>query len=132
MLDIENEVFSKLTDALKAVDPEVQTSSVYTNTPPAYPFVSIEEVDSRTNPDEETSCAIDAITDVYYEINVYCKDPEKKSKAKTLANTVDEFMLSLGFSRVSKTPIQNDNETIYRLVIRYNGHISKQNKVYRK
>lgn len=132
MLDIENEVFNDLTELLVASFPDITTSSVYTNTPSKYPFVSIEEISSSVNVNEETSCHIDAITNVGIEVNVYSKDPQKKSNAKAMAKVVDEYMIDKGFYRISKTPMQDDNETIYRLVLRYNGNISLDNKIYRR
>jgi len=132
MLDIENEVFNDLTELLVNAFPTITTSSVYTNTPSKYPFVSIEEISSSVNINEETSCNIDEITNVGFEVNVYSKDPQKKSNAKAMAKVVDEYMIEKGFYRVSKTPMQDDNETIYRFVLRYNGNISLDNKIYRR
>lgn len=132
MLDVENEIFSKLTDLLKDKFPDITTSSTYTNTPSKYPFVSIEEISNSVDPLEETSCDIEAITNVGIEVNVYAKDPRKKSNAKEIVAVVNDYMESIGFLRISKTPMQDDNETVYRYILRYNGKISKSNVVYRR
>lgn len=133
MIDVENEIFSKVVSDLKSKYPNVSYASVFTNSPPSYPFVSIEEIDnSNYERSEDSSCSENHVR-VTYEINIYTKDNStKKTEAKNILRVVDDFMLGIGFSRLSKTPIQGDDETIYRVVLRYSGVVSKTNEIFRR
>lgn len=128
MIDISNEVYTLVKNAL---DPSIKTSNVYTNTPSQYPFVSVEEIENMV--DFETSdCEIENHAIVQYEINVYTKDPEKRAKGYEILQTIDELLASYGFVRVSKNNIQDTNETVYRLIARYEGIVSKDKVIYRR
>lgn len=132
MIDIFNELYTALVTALATYDGNIQTSSVYTNTPPSFPFVSFEEINNSVNERGMDSCDTENFADVEYEANIYAKDPNKKSKCDGIAQAVDTLMQSKGFVRVSKTPLQDTNETTYRIVIRYSGVVSKDSVVYRR
>ena len=133
MIDVENEIFSKVAFDLKSKYPNVNYTSVFTNSPPSYPLVSIEEIDNvNYEKSEDSSCSENHVR-VTYEINIYTKDNStKKTEAKNILEVVDNSLLGLGFLRLSKTPIQGDDETIYRIVLRYSGVVSKTNEIFRR
>lgn len=132
MIDIQNEVFDRLTTALKAFDSNVGTSSVYVNIPTVYPFVSIEEIENSVYTNGIDSCKKENFADITYEINVYTKGTTKKSDCRKLLAVVDNYMSNVGFIRNSVTPMQDQNETLYRIVARYSGVVGIDNKVYRR
>lgn len=132
MIDIFNELYTLFTTTLATYDASIKTSSVYTNTPSSFPFVSFEEIDNSVNERGSDSCDIENLADLEYEINIYTKDPSKKSKGDAIAQVVDTFMKSKGFMRVTKNPLQDSNETTYRIVMRYSGVVSKDSVIYRR
>lgn len=132
MIDIENEVFSNLTDALKAFDSNVNTSSVYTNSPSSYPFVSIEEIDNSVNDEYSDCCEIENCANIGFEINIYTKGNTKKSEAKKLLVVADNYMKNIGFIRISKNSMEDQNETLYRYIVRYEAVVDKNYNVYRR
>ncbi len=133
MIDVENEIFSKVVSDLKLKYPNVSYASVFTNSPPNYPFVSIEEIDNFIYERSEDSSSNENHVRVTYEINIYVKDNSmKKTEAKNILNIVDSSLLGLGFSRISKIPSQGDDETIYRVVLRYSGVVSKNYEIFRR
>lgn len=131
MIDISNQVYTLVKNALEAFDPSIGTSSVYTNTPSKYPFVSVEEIENMVDSDT-SDCELENHAIVQYEVNIYCKDPLKKSKAMEICQVVDELLSSYGFVRVSKNNIQDTNETIYRIITRYEAIVSKDKVIYRR
>lgn len=132
MINIFNDVYTLIDDALASYDNKIKTSSVYTNSPSVYPFVSVEEIDNY--PDERTSdsCDIENHANLEYEINIYAQNPQKKSKCDAIAQVIDNLLKNYNFVRLSKTPLQDSNETIYRIIMRYRCVVSKDNVVYRR
>lgn len=133
MIDIENQLYSKLTDLLTNEIPNINYSSVFVNSPRSFPFVSIEEIDNYTSQKYEDNSSIEKFTNLVYEINVHTEDnTKKKSLAKQIVNIVDDFMFNLGFRRLSKTPVQGDNETSFRIVLRYSAVVSNESEIFRR
>ena len=68
-----------------------------------------------------------------YEVNVYSnKTQGKKTECKKILREADAVLQSLGFIRLSTTPVEMSSPTIYRLAIRYSAIISKELKTYRR
>ena len=132
MIDNASEIFTKITSALKNEDSNVRTSSVYTNSPSSYPFVSIEMISNGVYERGIDSKDIENFANIDYEINVVATGDTKMSKCKKLLQVADNFMKSIGFTRIVMTPMQDQNETKYRLLARYEGVVGKDLKVYRR
>ena len=132
MIDNFNEIYTRITIALKEHDSSVKTSSVYKNSPSSYPFVSIELIDDSVYQNGIDSGDIENFATHYYEINVYTKGNTAMSEARELLGVADNFMKSIGFMRVSKSPMQDQNETLYRIIARYEAVVGKDLKVYRR
>ena len=132
MINISNEVYDKVVKALKAHDNSIETSSVYTNTPSKYPFVSIEEIENLVDYDTSDCCNVENHAEVQYEINIYTKNPKKREKAYEILEVVDELLGSYNFVRISKNNFQDANETTYLLVARYSAVVSKEHVIYRR
>lgn len=133
MIDVENQIYNGLYDALKAYNSAVGVSSTYCNVPAIYPFVSIEQIDSAPYQASMDDSNIENHVFITFEINIYTKDNTyKKTQAKGLANVVDNYMASKGLIRISSVPFEQDNETAYHLIMRYEGVVSKKEIVFRR
>ena len=132
MINIFNELFTLLTNALTTYDNKIETSSVYKNAPSKYPFVSFEEIDDSVYENGMDSCEIENYANKDYEVNIYTQNPSKKSKGDGIANVVDNLMKTYNFVRTSKNVFQSSDETTYRIVIRYRGVVSKESVIYRR
>ena len=136
MIDISNELYTDLVNALSTdettKDMGIKTGSVYVNMPSDFPFVSMEQIGDRVYERGSDCCEIENFAENEYEINIYTKNPFKKSKANIIANVVDNLLKSKGFVRQSKNSLQDTDETIYRLIMRYSGLVSKEHIVYRR
>ncbi len=130
MIDICNELYTLLVNALASYDTNIKTSSVYTNTPSSYPFVSFEEIDNSEYLLTKDLCGNENHAQVDYEINIWTKSPNKKSKGDKILQVVDTLMKRYNFDRMTKNNFQSSDETTYRIVIRYSGIVSKEHKVY--
>lgn len=132
MINIVNELYTLLANALTSYDSNIKTSSVYQNVPSKYPFVSFEEINNSVYEQGSDCCEIENFADVDYEVNIYTQNPSKKSKADGIAQVVDTLMKSKNFTRTSRNILQDTNETTYRIVLRYSGVVSKDHIIYRR
>lgn len=134
MIDIENEIFSQVSSAVKADFPKIFMTGEYTKTPPSFPCVSLVEIDNSVLRDTSTTTYEENHVAVTYEVNVYSnKTSGKKSECKKIAKVVDEKLANLGFSRMMLQPVPNlEDSTIYRLLGRYRAVIGKDQTIYRR
>lgn len=114
MMDIENAVFDGLKKRLLSQFSDLKDSAIrseHMNSPPVFPCVMAYESSSST---------LDATADEHgehhanlrYTTEVYTNNKNgKKQKAKEIANAIDAYMLSLGFSRASKQYTIGANES---------------------
>ena len=117
---------SNLAKALRTAHGEsLYITGEYVLTPSKFPAVSLIESDNRSAIRYRTNTLRERAASVMYELNVYSnKTAGKKAEAKAIANTADEVMASLGFTRTMRNAIPNLNDaSIYRIVCRYEGVI---------
>ena len=134
MIDIENMIFNSVATEVRAKHPGIYMVGEYVKTPPSFPCVSLVEMDNQSYQRTEDSGSTENHVSVMYEVNIYSnKTVGKKTECKSIATTIDERMLALGFARTMLQPIPNmDDATIYRMVGRYSAVISKDKVLYRR
>ena len=134
MINVENEIFDILAKAVRTAFPGAFVVSEYVKSPSRFPCVSIVEMDNTAYDRTQTSGSRENHADVTYEVNIYSnKTSGKKSECKAIASLIDNEFATLGFSRTMLQPIPNgDDATIYRMVGRYRGVVSKDKKVFRR
>ena len=132
MINIFNELYTLLVNTLNAYDDTIKTSSVYINIPSSYPFVSLEEIDNRVYEQGSDDGDIENYAETEYEVNIYTKNPNKKSNGDSILNVVDNLFKQYGFVRTTKNVFQSSDETTYRIVVRYYGVVSKDHVIYRR
>lgn len=121
MIDCENEVYTRIAEALRSDFPEINVSGEYANIPSAFPHVSFVQSDNKT---VKGSTGIDKeMAEVMFEVNVYSnKKTGRKTECKQIIKKIDDVMFSMNFRRLSLTVVPNlENATIYRLVARYSA-----------
>lgn len=121
MVDCENEVYTRVKNAVLAEIPGVDFSGEYELSPAALPHVYMRMSDngllaSRTTDGREFALPM-------FAIDIYSNKPGgKKTECKKIAQVIDKTMFSMNFERLSMTEVPNmDSATIYRLVLRYQG-----------
>ena len=133
MIDIENEIFTKVKNALSAEFPTITVESVTTYSPSKFPFVCIEEADNYAYQPSRDSGSNENHAVLMYEVNAYSnKSGGKKAECKAMIAVVDEVMSALGFTRNTKTPITLDKATKYRIFARYTAVVSKNHTIFRR
>jgi len=134
MVDIENEIFNIIAKAVRTAYPGAYVVGEYVKSPSRFPCVSIAEIDNSAYDRTQTCSSLENHADITYEVNIYSnKTSGKKSECKAIASLIDNEFATLGFSRAMLQPIPNvDDATIYRMLGRYRGVVSKDKKVFRR
>ena len=134
MINVENEIFNIIAQAVRTAYPDAYVVGEYVKSPPRFPSVSIIEIDNSAYDRTQTSGNLENHADITYEVNIYSnKSSGKKSECKGIASLINNEFATLGFSRTMLQPIPNmDDATIYRMLGRYRGVVSKDNVVYRR
>lgn len=129
MIDIENKIINDITVAVRnefgSDYPNLTCLGEYVDVPSGFPCVTIVEEDNyvyRNSQDENT----ENNANVMYSVNIYTNNINgKKQLAKKIADVVDGVMSGYSFTRMTRTPIPNEDRTIYRIVMRYSAVVSK-------
>ena len=134
MIDVENEIFTLVSTAVRAKYPKIYMTGEYLKSPPSFPCVSLIETDNQIYRNTRDSGSIENHVQVLYEVNVYSnKTSGKKSECKAIIALIDSEMELLGFTRTLMNPVPNEADaTIYRMVARYRAIISKNKTIYRR
>lgn len=133
MIDVENQIYTPIAEALREQFPSILVSGEYVNAPSRFPYVSLVEQDNYTTESHMDSRDTERFATLMYEVNVYSdKAGEKKSVCRKIMKFVDVLMYSKNFRRISLSPVPNlENATIYRLVARYKAETDGMN-LYRR
>lgn len=134
MIDIENELFTKVATALRAQFSGIFVTGEYVKAPSSFPCVMFVEMDNTSYRRTQTQADMENHATVMYEVNVYSnKTKGKKTECKAIMKVIDDMMLSLGFDRPFLNPIPNlEDATIYRMTARYIAIVSKDQVIYRR
>ena len=134
MINIEEEIFNDVATEVRAEYPKVYMVGEYVKSPSSFPFVSLIEQDNYVYTKTQTSLCDENHCQVMYEVNVYSnKVKGKKTECKNIMALIDGAMLHKGFTRTMMQPIPNiDDATIYRIVARYTGVVSKDKQIFRR
>jgi hypothetical protein len=133
MIDIENEIFTKISAELRSRFTDISVYGEDVRTPSSFPCVSIVEADNYVVTATRDSRSNENHANLMYEVNVYSnKASGKKSECKEILSIIDSIFLGLGFTRNMKNPVTMDDATIYRLIARYSAIVSADQTIYRR
>lgn len=131
MIDIENQVFSKVSEDVRATYPDANMTSEETLSPPSFPCVSVVEIDNYVVKETLDSSLIENHARVTYEVNVFVNNASnKKAECKKIFNIVDKRLMNMGFVRTTKLFTSTNNSTVCRLTGRYTAVVSKDEIIY--
>lgn len=121
MIDIENLVYTNVRTAVKGFKPLASVSGTYTDVPPSFPHVSIEETDNAVLSSTLSTSDREYAANLTYTVNIYTNTATAKSDAKELAAVVNDAFSDMGLVRSMKQEMPNIDRTIYRLILRFQG-----------
>lgn len=129
MIDPENEVYTRVAEALLTAYPKADISGTYKKSPAAFPHVFCEMSDNALTPGLQTSSGKEDCVDVTFTFNIYSnKKVGQKSEAKKIAGIIADTMYSMNFKRLTQLPVPNmEDATIYRICAQYAGRTDGKN-----
>lgn len=118
MLDVENYIYTQVTNALPTVD----SSSVFIPNPEKSPHLYFTELNRTTHTPYISTDRIDNAEEITFEAQVTSAKKDKaKSECKTIMDSVDNVMYGMRFQLIYSQYIPEVDRTKYRLVHRYRG-----------
>lgn len=134
MIDIENELFTKVATALRTQFSGIFVTGEYVKAPSSFPCVMFVEADNTPYRRTQTQDDMENHATLMYEVDAFSnKAKGKKTECKAIVKVIDEIMLHLGFDRTFLNPIPNlEDATIYRMKARYVAVVSKDQVIYRR
>jgi hypothetical protein len=131
MIDIEQEIFKRISIAVKAQYADAIIYGEYVKAPTAFPALMITEIGNTTFQNGQDSEEMENYTIVAYQVDIFANEGNKKQTCKNIAQIVDAEMLGLKFTRGFFQPISNEQGiTIYHTVSRYEAVVSKDYRIY--
>lgn len=130
MIDVENQVYTLVKDHLNSKGYN-NMSSVYTESMAKFPYIFFSQNINNIYERGSDSGDLENYAITEFTAEIYASGNNKKTLAKTIASEINKVMKDIGFSRKFYSFIPNylDNN-IVRLVLRFNGIVSKENIIY--
>ncbi len=126
MIDVENIIFTRLATMLRAEFGVISVYGEYVELPASFPCVTVVETDNKVLRRTRDLSGVEHHAQVLYEINVYTNDASgKKSRAKEIANAIDDKMSEMQFTRIFRGQVPNIDRTIYRITMRFEGVVGE-------
>lgn len=130
MIDIENEIYSAVSSALKAEFSVIDVKSKLDLAPTKFPCVCFEEADNAVYRRTQDSASLENHAEVLFEVNVFsAKTSGAKAECKAIFDVIDNVMEARGFTRLGKRPVGEEAPITYRLVGSYRGVVGADNSI---
>lgn len=93
MIDVENQIYTPIAEALREAFPGIDTSGEYVKAPSAFPHVSIVEQDNYPTLTHLSTSDSEEYATIMYEVNVYSnKSSGKKAQCRSIMKVIDDLM----------------------------------------
>lgn len=134
MIYVENQIFTKVYDAIINEYPDAFVTGVFVPAPPKFPCVFFAMSDSAYYRNSIDSSHMENHDAIEFDVEIYSNSSSsKKTECYEIAGIVDDVMSSLNFTRMELMPIPNiADATIYRLKGRYRAIVGKDETLYRR
>lgn len=120
MIDVENIVFNAVATSLRSEITGIFVSGEAVAAPSSFPAATLVEMDNSVYERSIDSSSPENHVRVMYQAEAYSnKTSGRKVEAKKIIADIDKTMLGLGFVRISCSPMNNTDSSIYRMVARY-------------
>jgi hypothetical protein len=117
MKDVENGVFTIVSDTLRAAFPGIFVTGDIVNAPSQFPCVAFYEDDNYFSREDLDSGESPKIAVLRYRADVFSnKVGGRKAEAKAILDVIQEVLYARNFTRFSRTPIADMGEKIYHMV----------------
>ena len=133
MIQIDDEILTELSDAVRAIFPDIFITSTLVPAPSSFPCLSFVEQNNATLRRTQTQDVRENHATIMYQIDVFSnKKSGKRGECKKIFEVADIAMQDLGFTRLFLNPVPNlEDASIYRMTGRYQAVVGKDKMIYR-
>lgn len=134
MIDIYNQVFTKLYDGIKEQFPSAVIEDEYPNALPGkFPAVTLAETRNLTDRSLLDSSEREKFARVRYRVRVYSnKQSGRKTEARNIFSLANDIMFDMGFRRQAFTATPDIyNSTTYGISAEYESVVDENGVLYR-
>lgn len=125
-----NEIYTKVKDAVVAVNPKTFCSSVFTETPQSFPAAFIRPITSSERREFIELDFSDAHREVTFEAQIFStKSSGASVEAHEILDAVKTAFKQMYFIVEMEQPIDNSDKTIYRIAARFRRVIGGGDKL---
>ena len=129
MIDYEVNIFDTVYRQVGSKCARGKFTSIYVQSPTAYPAGSLIELSNRTVREFQSSTPTENFSRVMYQLDTFAMS---KKEARDVYKTADEAMIGMGFTRTMGNFIDNaGNPDVYRYTARYEALIDPDGVIYR-
>ena len=134
MIDVLNEIFSTVADAVRSEHMGTTVTGEYTRKPSSFPTVTLDEVENVTVDRLEDSSVAEHYSGLGYRLQVFSnKQSGKKAEARAIFLTADAQLRRMGFRRITYTTTPEIYEsTIYSITATYEAVVDVNGVLYKR
>lgn len=121
MIDVFNQIYTTLHNAIKTSYPTASITGEYVPKPESFPAISIVEQDNYMSINKLDNSGRERFATLMFQIDVYSDLAKgRKEQCRSILKIIDNIMFDLNFTRIAASPMPNrDDESIYRITARY-------------
>ena len=133
MNDIEQSVFNDLSVKLRNEFDSIIVYNYTVLTPSEFPCACIEESDNYTHTQTLDSSGKENHVNTVFDVNIYSnKVNGTKKECKNILSIIDNYFITKGFERTTRTFVPMSDATKGRLFARYRAVVGSNNLIYRR
>ena len=95
MIDYSNEIFNTVATDLRSLYPGISVIGEYVETPAKFPAVTIDEI--QNVPTNLDSAVMNKYSRVTLRTQTFCNGEAKRSRARSIFNSMDQKLMNMGF-----------------------------------
>lgn len=131
MVDIANEVFTAVANAVREQHSPVAVIGENVNTPASFPCVAMDESYNVSAHDD--SSGEEKYSAVTYRVQVFATGDGKRAKARAIFQTVSETLRALNLIRKTYTTLPDVyNSSVYQITATFEGHVRQDGMIFRR
>ena len=134
MIDLENEIFTAVANAVRFEHAHATIKSEYIRTPATFPTVALSETDNVVVDELMDSSLEEKYAGLGFRLQVFSnKDAGRKTEAKAIFKTADDVLCGMGFRRRTYTTIPEIySSTIFSITATYEAIADANGVLYKR
>lgn len=131
MIDVSNEIFTALANAVRAEHNPVTVIGENVRVPNQFPCVTIDETNNVSS--RRDTSDTEPFAEVTYRVQVFCTGEGKRSQARKIFKTVSDACWGLNLIRKTYTTMPDVyNSSIYQITATFEAEVRRDGMIFRR